>query len=149
LNPVIPPKDTWNHFESSRKYDLGITGVFAQYTVEPLRWLVFTGGGRYDRLNLDNTRLGQPKVEANFDAFSPKGSATVRLLGAGGDRGTTLNVYGAYSQSFLPPRRPSSLVPADVPLNLKPENIENFEGGLKGGLLGGRISFEATYFRMN
>jgi iron complex outermembrane recepter protein len=148
LNPVIPPKDQWNHSESSRRYHLGITGVFGQYMIEPARRLILTAGGRYDRLNLDNTRLGGTKVEATFDAFSPKGSATFKLLGAGGDGGPTLNLYGAYSKSFLPPRRPSSLIPADVPLNLKPEDIHNYEAGLKGGLLGGRVSLEATYFRM-
>jgi iron complex outermembrane receptor protein len=148
LNPVIPPKDEWNHSESSRRYHLGITGVFGQYMIQPVRRLILTAGGRYDRLNLDNTRLGSPKVEATFDAFSPKGSATFKLLGAGNDGGPTLNLYGTYSESFLPPRRPSSLIPADVPLNLKPEDIHNYEGGLKAGLLGGRIALEATYFRM-
>jgi outer membrane receptor protein involved in Fe transport len=39
-------------------------------------------------------------------------------------------------------------VPADVPLNLKPEDIENYEAGLKGGLLGGRMTLEAAYFWM-
>ena len=38
--------------------------------------------------------------------------------------------------------------PADVPLNLQPEDIENYEAGLKGSLLGGRLSLEASYFNM-
>jgi len=146
LNPVVPPKDEWNHFVSSRRYRLGITGVFGQYMIEPVRRLLLTAGGRYDRLDLNNTRLGQPKVSATFDAFSPKGSATLKLLGLEG--GATLNVYGTYSESFLPPRRPSSLTPDNVPLNLHPEDIHNYEGGLKAGLMGGRLSLEASYFRM-
>jgi outer membrane receptor protein involved in Fe transport len=36
-----------------------------------------------------------------------------------------------------------------VPLNLSPEDIENYEGGLKGSLYGGRLSLEASYFYMN
>ena len=39
-------------------------------------------------------------------------------------------------------------MPEDVPLELRPEDIANYEGGLKGSLLEGRISFEATYFRI-
>ena len=88
------------------------------------------------------------QVEDTFDAFSPKASATFKLLGWDGASQATLNVYGAYSQAFLPPTRPSALVPADVPLNLQPEDIDNYEGGLKGSLLDGQVSFEATAFRM-
>ena len=45
--------------------------------------------------------------------------------------------------------RPSALVPADVPLNLQPENIDNYEGGLKASVLQNRLALEATYFWMN
>lgn len=145
LNPVIPPRSQWEHDTGSRAYHLGVTGLFAQYRVEPTARLILTAGGRYDRLDLDNTREARPKIEDTFDAFSPKVSATFKLLGTGGH---SVNVYGAYSQSFLPPRRPSSLVPADVPLNLEPEEIDNYEGGLKASVGGGRVSLEATYFRM-
>ena len=148
LNPVIPSRTEWQHDTSSRVYNLGISALFAQYMVEPTSRLILTAAGRYDRLDLDVTRLGQAQVEKTFDAFSPKASATFRLLGGDGAGASTLNVYGAYSQAFLPPRRPSSLVPADVPLNLQPEEIENYEGGLKGSLLDGRVSLEATVFRM-
>jgi outer membrane receptor protein involved in Fe transport len=97
---------------------------------------------------LDNSRDGGAKIDNTFDAFSPKISATVKLAGVDGNNRPTVNLYGAYSQSFLPPRRPSSLVPDDVSLNLKPEDIDNYEGGVKASVGGGRVSFEATYFRM-
>ena len=145
INPVIPDRNDWGHFEGSRVYNLGITGLFGQYIVEPTPRLVITAAGRYDRLAMDVTRAGRGLVEDTFDAFSPKVGATVKLLGTEGT-GPALNAYGAYSQAFLPPRRPSALVPADVPLNLQPEDIENWEGGLKGNLLDGRLSVEASYF---
>jgi len=148
LNPVIPPRSEWQHDSGSRAYHLGVSGLFAQYQVEPVSRLMLLAGGRYDRLDLDNARDGGAKIENTFDAFSPKLSATVKLLEPGSGQRPTLNVYGAYSQSFLPPRRPSSLVPADVTLDLQPEDIDNIEGGLKGSLLGGRVALEATYFRM-
>ena len=147
LNPVIPDRNEWQHFEGSRGYNLGIAALFVQYVVEPAPRLLVTAGGRYDRLDMNVTRAGGPLVEATFDAFSPKLSATIKLLSTGG-AGPALNIYGAYSQSFLPPRRPSSLTPADVPLNLKPEEIDNYEVGLKGSLLDGRLSLDAAYFHM-
>jgi outer membrane receptor protein involved in Fe transport len=146
VNPVIPDRSVWQHDEASRVYNLGITGLFAQYILEPTSRVVVTAGGRYDRLALDATRGTNATAEDTFDAFSPKLGATFRLANTSE---TALNVYGAYSQAFLPPRRPSALQPADVPLNLRPEDIENYEGGLKGSLLGGRLSLEASYFYMN
>jgi iron complex outermembrane receptor protein len=147
VNPVIPPRSAWQHDEASRVYNLGITGLFGQYIVEPAPRVVVTLAGRYDQLDLDATRGAGARAEDTFDAFSPKVGATFKLLNVGND-GPALNAYGAYSQAFLPPRRPSALVPADVPLNLQPEDIENYEAGLKGSLFQGRLSLEASYFTM-
>ncbi len=149
LNPVIPPKDEWQFDAGRRVYHLGITGLFAQYMYEPTPRLLLSVAGRYDRLALDVTRDGGPLVEDTFDAFSPKATATFRLLDANAGDGLTLNAYGAYSQAFLPPRRPSGLTPGDVALNLQPEDIENFEGGVKGTAVDGRLFFEAAVFRMH
>ena len=81
LNPVIPPRNDWQHFETSgRIYHLGITGLFAQYMIEPTPRLLLLAAGRYDRLDLDVTRGSDPKVEDTFDAFSPKTSATFKVL---------------------------------------------------------------------
>lgn len=150
LNPVIPPRSDWLVFNGDdRIYHLGITGLFFQDILEPMPRLVLAGGGRYDRLNLDNTRGAGPRIENTFDAFSPKLSATVKLAGVDAASPTTVNVYGAYSQAFLPPRRPSGLTPSDAADRVEPENIENWEFGLKGSALKNRVSFEATYFHMN
>jgi iron complex outermembrane receptor protein len=149
VNPVIPDRSLWMHDPSSVAFTVGITGLFGQYIVEPARRLVVSLGGRYDRLALDATRGASAQVEDTFSAFSPKVGATVRLLGgSSGPSGSTLNAFGAYSQAFLPPRRPSALQAAETPLNLKPEDIENYEAGLKGSVLGGRLSLEASYFHM-
>jgi iron complex outermembrane receptor protein len=148
LDPVIPPRADWQHDESSRTFHLGVTGLFAQYLIEPAPRLVLSAGGRYDRLALDNTRQGGSRVEDTFDAVSPKLSATYRLSGTDDASEPAVSVYGLYSRAFLPPRRPSALVPADVPLNLRPEDIDNYEGGVKGSLLENRLAVEATYFWM-
>jgi outer membrane receptor protein involved in Fe transport len=149
LNPVIPPASTWQHdVQPLRTYHLGNTGLFAQYMVEPAPRWVLSAGGRYDRLALDNLREGGSLLEQTFSAFSPKASATFKVLGTEATSPTTLNLYAAYSRAFLPPRAPSSLTPANVTLVLHPEDIDNVEGGVKASILNGRASFEGTYFHM-
>jgi len=108
LNPVIPPRSEWRSFAGTpRKYHLGNTGLFFQDILEPAARLVITGGGRYDHLALDNQRGTGPVLEQTFEAFSPKISATVKLAGVDVNSPTTVNIYGGYSQAFLPPRAPS------------------------------------------
>lgn len=153
LNPQIPSRNEWQYEQfGGRDYNLGSTGLFAQAVVEPTRRVILTAGGRYDRLALDNTlvfREGRPRFAQTFDAFSPKLSAGFRLLGVEGAGQPALNVYGTYSQAFLPPRRPSDLTGSTASLApLKPEDIENYELGLKGSLAEGRVSLEATVFSM-
>ena len=148
LNPVIPPRSEWQHdVQPIRNYHLGITGLFAQYRIEPATRWVLTGGGRYDRMALANTPEGRSELNATFDALSPKLSAMYKLTGSDNEP-QTVNLYGAYSHAFLPPRRPSSLTPANVDLKLQPEDIDNIEGGVKSRWLGGRLSLEGTYFWM-
>lgn len=149
LNPVIPPRRDWLVFEGTdRFYHLGNTGLFFQDILEPMPRLIVTGGGRYDRLALDNRRGTGARVAQTFEAFSPKVSATVKLAGVESTSPATVNVYGAYSQAFLPPRGPSALTPDNVADPIEPEDISNYEVGLKGSALGGRVSFETTYFTM-
>ena len=151
LNPVFPSRDEWQFFRfGGNDYNLGITGLFAQYMIEPAKRWVTTAGGRYDRLSLDNTltfRDGRPVVKDTFGAFSPKISSTFQLLGADGG-GPAVNLYGTYSQAFLPPRRPSQLRPGDEQAELIPENVDNYEAGVKGSVLNGALSFEGAYFWM-
>jgi iron complex outermembrane receptor protein len=59
-----------------------------------------------------------------------------------------LNLYVAYSEAFKPPRSPSGLNPPGEDANLDPENITNYEVGLKSSFLDGRASLQATYFQM-
>ena len=149
LNPVIPPRTDWLSFTGTpRVYHLGNTGLFFQDILEPAPRLIVTAGGRYDRLALDNQRGTGPKLEQTFEAFSPKISATVKLAGVDANSPATVNLYGGYSQAFLPPRAPSGLTAANVEDNIQPEDIENYEVGLKGSAASGRVSFETTFFRM-
>ena len=151
VNPVIPPRDEWEYFRiGGRDYDLGSHGVFGQYTVEPGRFIL-SGGGRYDRLKLDNVRTldaGRPSFSETFEAFSPKASATFKLLGTDGT-GPSVNIYGAYSEAFRPPRVPSSLSVSTDREQLNPENIRNYEVGVKASVLDDRLAVEGGYFWMD
>ena len=151
LSPVHPAKSEWEFFRfGGNDYTLNNTGIFAQYLIEPVRRLVVTAGGRYDRFAINNTLTFSPertKVEDTFTAFSPKMSTTVKLLGVDGG-GPTLNLYGTYAQAFLPPRRASQLRPGNELNPLNPEDIDNYEVGTKASVLDGRLSFEGTYFYM-
>ena len=149
LNPVIPPRSEWLSFTGTpRVYHLGNTGVFFQNIFQPAPRVILTGAGRYDHLALDNQRGTGPILEQTFEAFSPKVSATVKLAGVDANSPVTVNLYGGYSQAFLPPRAPSGLTAANVADRIQPEDIENYEVGLKGSAAGGRVSFETTFFRM-
>ena len=150
-NPVIPGRDQWQFFEfGGRDYDLGSYGLFIQYTVEPGRF-IFSGGSRYDHLALDNIRTleaGRPEINKTFEAFSPKASATFKVLGADG-MGPSVNVYGAYSEAFRPPRVPSGLSVNPDEEQLDPEDIHNFEVGLKASVLNNRLALEGGFFWMD
>ena len=150
LDPVHPPRSDWQFFQfGGNDYNVGVTGVFGQFNVEPTSRLMLTAGGRYDRLDLENTltfRDGRPVVEDSFDAFSPKLGAIVKLLPDGAS--ASVNLYAQYSEAFLPPRRPSGLRPGDDEIELNPEDIDNFEVGLKSSLLDGRLSLEGAWFNM-
>ncbi len=150
LNPVHPPRSEWQFFRfGGNDYDLGVAGIFGQVNIEPTRRLTLTAGGRYDRLDLENTltfRDGQPVVEDSFDEFSPKIGAIVKLLPDDAD--ADVHLYTQYSEAFLPPRRPSGLRPGDDEIELEPEDIDNLEIGIKGSALGGRLSFDGAWFHM-
>ena len=105
---------------------------------------------RFDRLdlrNVDNLAAGETSEET-FDAFSPKFSALFKLVDGTETGSVNVNLYAAYSEAFKPPRHPSSLNPPGQDANLEPENITNYEVGLKSSLLDGRASVQATYFNM-
>lgn len=153
LDLELPSRSDWEFHEWARvRYRLQTYAAYFQYQITPVRRLQLTAAGRFDRLDLENVdelNAGQ-KSEETFDAFSPKFSALFRLVDGAetGSGQVSLNLYAAYSEAFKPPRHPSSLNPPGQDANLDPEDITNFEVGLKGSFLDGRGSVQATYFNM-
>ena len=73
LNPVHPPRSEWEFFRfGGNDYNLGVTGFFGQWGVEPTDRLMLTAGGRYDRLDLENT--------LTFRGRRPGGGGQLRRL---------------------------------------------------------------------
>jgi iron complex outermembrane receptor protein len=151
LTPVFPDRGTWQYvIFGGNRYTLGNTGVYGEYVISPTRRLQLIAAGRYDRLDLSNikfVRPDHPTIQNTFDKFSPKLSATLKLLGTAAGAGA-LNLYGVYSKAFLPPRRPTDLNAGNVSLQLQPVDVRNYEIGLKGNLLSGKVSLEGTFFKM-
>ena len=155
LDPTPPPRTDWEYFEfGGDEYRLRSYGLYSQYQIAPLPQLQLTATGRFDRLDLKNVETfsaGQPVSEETFDAFSPKFSALYSFLDqteTGSLGRVNLNLYVAYSEAFKPPRSPSGLNPPGEDANLDPENITNYEVGLKSSFLDGRASLQTTYFQM-
>ena len=143
LDPTPPPRTDWEYFEfGGDEYRLRSYGLYSQYQIAPLPRLQLTAAGRFDRLDLKNVETfsaGQPVSEETFDAFSPKFSALYSFLDqteTGSLGRVNLNLYVAYSEAFKPPRSPSGLNPPGEDANLDPENITNYEVGLKSSFPG-------------
>ncbi len=154
LDLVPPDRSVWEFYEFARdEYRLRTYAAYLQYQITPLSRLQLTAAGRFDRLDLKNTNIleGGEIGEETFNAFSPKFSALYKLVD-GNETGSlgrvNVNLYAAYSEAFKPPRVPSGLNPPGVDPVLDPEDITNYEVGLKSSFLDGRASLQATYFNM-
>jgi iron complex outermembrane receptor protein len=109
------------------------------------RWHLWVGG-RYD---INHLRAVPPApasvVRATYTKFSPKAGLSYDLLT---NARSQVSVYGQFSRAFKPPRAPSALSLADT-IKLFPENVDNYEGGVKANLLGNRLAVEASAFYMD
>ncbi len=80
-------------------------------------------------------------LRRRFDPqFSPRGALLKRF-------GDELSLYGSISRGFTPPSL-SSFINSDNTVNedLRPEKVLQFEGGAKGLLLEGRLTYDVAWF---
>ena len=118
--------------ENSRYYDgtlrtkTGITSIYGQLIVQPVRALTLTGGARHD----DHDQFG---VHTSFAA-----DAALAL-----DTGTTLRA--SYGEGFKAPTL-YQLYSTFGTRSLRPETAESYDLGVEQAALGGAVRVSATYF---
>jgi iron complex outermembrane receptor protein len=112
------------------------------------RWHL-SAGARYDINHLTASPPAPASVvRATYTKLSPKIGLSYRLLGGGTAGGPELSLYGQYARAFLPPRAPSALSQADT-IKLFPEDVRNWEAGIKTSLLNDRLTMELSAFDMD
>ena len=128
-------------------------GVYAHDEWTPHRALTLSGGGRWDRasetLEAFGQEVGGPAETITDDktssAWSGDLAALVRLLPAG--KPHVVNVYGNWKSSFKPAA--PNLTEAENAHILDPERTHSIEGGVKGSLFDGQLSFDAHLFELD
>ena len=113
------------------------------------RWHLWLGG-RYDVNHITAIPPAPASVvHATYTKFSPKAGLSYDLLtGQPTGGGPAVSLYASYSRAFLPPRAPNALSSTDT-LKLFPEDIYNYEGGVKANLFGNRLAMNASAFYMD
>lgn len=152
--PVIynnPQYPTVNQLQTSsfgpNRYRGDFWGFYVQDEVSLTdRWHI-SAGARYDRNHLTAYRSSL-LVEATYTKLSPKVGLSYRLLTGGPSGGAEVTVYGQYARAFKPPRAPSALSQTDT-IKLFPEDVRNWEGGIKASLLENRLAMEVSAFDMD
>lgn len=149
-NPRFP---TVNQLQTSafgpNWYRGDFVGLYLQDEVSLTdRWHL-SGGARYDRNQLTAIPPAPaPVVHASYTKVSPKLGLSYRLLTGGTSGGPEVSLYGQYARAFLPPRAPSALSQADS-LKLFPEDIRNWEAGVKASLFRNRVAMEIAGFDLD
>ncbi len=136
-------------FEDTRTF----FGFYAHDDWTPVRPLTISGGGRWDHAHEKLHAFGQevggdPAVTDDAkasSAWSGDLSALVRLLPASSQH--TLNLYGNWKSSFKPAA--PNLTEAENAHILDPEHTHSVEGGVKGSLFTGQLTFDASMFQMD
>lgn len=117
-----------NHAET----DLNITALFAQYSVSPMDALNITVGVRLEDIRADSL-LGS----SDFDDVAPK-------LGVSYQMNDNNMIWLGLSEGFLAPSPEDLFDPIEGNPNLKPEDAQNIEFGVRGSA--GKLSYSSAYY---
>jgi len=112
--------------------DQRITALFAQYMIKPSDDLTITLGARQEKIKTDSL-LGS----AEFDDVAPK-------FGVSYDVNRNNNLWLGLSEGFLAPSPEDLFDPDEGDANLKPEEADHIEFGLRGSV--GKLSYSSAYY---
>jgi iron complex outermembrane receptor protein len=131
------------------EYSANIAAGYVQAEANLGSRVTLTAGVRADRFAravdyLPYTTAEGPQAASTVDDsdahLSPKAALSVKLT-------DHVTAYGAFGEGFSPAFGPIWAF-GGRNVNLKPELARSLEGGLKGDLLGGRLSFGAAAYRI-
>jgi iron complex outermembrane receptor protein len=148
--PVFPGPTAFQQIDlGSRTYQGTLYGAYVQDEITVMRRLRLNVGVRYDYNKIHARTSDGTDIAGSFHKFTPKAGATFRLLDSDDPRAPQVSVYAQYGRAFKPPNAPAELAVAlDPNRPLVPENITNYEAGVKATLLQGRLGFETSVFDM-
>jgi TonB-dependent siderophore receptor len=152
-DPIYPgPADFLYLDRGNRNYVGTLYSAYAQDEIV-LSQLRLNVGLRYDYDDISaiSRRPGQADVSISGTAhkLSPKIGASYRVMDSPDSGATQVSVYAQFSKAFRPAQSPALLTVALNPTNpLAPENITNYEAGIKGSTARRRVAFEVSAFNM-
>ncbi|MBI0476780.1 TonB-dependent receptor [Sphingomonas sp. MA1305] len=112
--------------DASLRRSVGVTSVYGELIVKPIRPLTITGGVRND----DHDTFGNHTTFGADAALALASATTLRASYGEGFKAPTLyQLYSDYGNT-----------------RLDPETAKNYDLGVEQGLLGGRATIGATYF---
>ncbi|MEO8238563.1 MAG: TonB-dependent receptor [Flavobacterium sp.] len=133
--------------------DIFNTAGYAQISLNPIKKLIITLGGRYDNLKVDyNNALDNSTGSKLYDKMTFKAGLNYNPSNFAG-------FYGNYSQGFAPPGITSIFrakpgtggttgVPADFYYNLEPATFDNYEIGGWFSFLENKLNFDYALYYM-
>ncbi|HWZ59613.1 MAG TPA: TonB-dependent receptor [Gemmatimonadaceae bacterium] len=153
-NPIYPNASELLTIDNGTVvYQGTFLSAYAQDEIVILDRIRLNAGLRYDHDAVDaaNEIPGSPttRYAAAGHKFSPKAGVSIRVLDPPASRGPELSVYAEYATAFRPGTVPTDITVAPNPSNpLAPENITNYEGGIKGSAFNSLIGFDVSAFSM-
>jgi iron complex outermembrane receptor protein len=137
----------------NRNYRGTLYSGYAQDEIAIHQRLRLNLGLRYDHDEISAVSRRPGKADAFISGtghkVSPKVGASYRVMDSPDSAGPQLSVYAQFSKAFRPAQAPALLTVALNPANpLEPEDITNYEGGIKGSAVHNRVAFEVSAFDM-
>jgi iron complex outermembrane receptor protein len=132
----------------TRHYYTDALGVYGQGSYEVIKNVTVTVGGRYSTEHdhdiawqqiIPVVPYAQTDTAASFKAFTPKASVDWKI-------NSQWNAYATYSQGFKSGGFASGLVATSA---FQPEQVTNYEAGVKGSLMSSRLRVDLSGFRMD
>jgi iron complex outermembrane recepter protein len=118
------------------------TSPFFQYEISPIERMRVTLGARYDKISYDaNTFDDSQDEEATYSNVTPKAGFTF-------DLDDENSLWFGYSTGFVVPSRTNLFTSTRyiTDPDLKPEEAENFEFGVRGRLLDDRVRYDVAFY---